>query len=182
MAKRAKNVNVNLRFNILTVIIYIIGIVLIVKLFNLQIVHGAEYREQSNTRLTRETTLEAARGAILDKTGTPLVTSSMQFSLEMYKTKVDTDTLNQDILNMINVLEKYSISYADYFPISINPFEFKISNETLVKWKDSNNLDEDITAEEAFYKFRDKYKIKNTDNIEEIRKIIAIRYEIAQKG
>lgn len=182
MAKRAKNVNVNLRFNILTVIIYIIGIVLIVKLFNLQIVHGAEYREQSNTRLTRETTLEAARGAILDKTGTPLVTSSMQFSLEMYKTKVDTDTLNQDILNMINVLEKYSISYADSFPISINPFEFKISNETLVKWKDSNNLDEDITAEEAFYKFRDKYKIKNTDNIEEIRKIIAIRYEIAQKG
>lgn len=182
MAKKAKNVNVNLRFNILTVIIYIIGIVLIVKLFNLQIVHGAEYREQSNTRLTRETTLEAARGAILDKTGTPLVTSSMQFSLEMYKTKVDTDTLNQDILNMINVLEKYSISYADSFPISINPFEFKISNETLVKWKDSNNLDEDITAEEAFYKFRDKYKIKNTDNIEEIRKIIAIRYEIAQKG
>ena len=89
LTKRAKNVNVNLRFNILTVIIYIIGIVLIVKLFNLQIVHGAEYREQSNTRLTRETTLEAARGAILDKTGAPLVTSSMEFSLEMYKTKVD---------------------------------------------------------------------------------------------
>ena len=182
MAKRVKNVNVNLRFNILTVIIYLIGIILIVKLFNLQIVHGAEYREQSNTRLTRETTLEAARGAILDKTGIPLVTSSMQFSLEMYKTKVDTDTLNQDILNMVNVLEKYSISYANSFPISINPFEFKISNEALVKWKNSNKLDEDITAEEAFYKFRDKYKIKNTDNIEDIRKIIAIRYEIAQKG
>lgn len=182
MAKIAKKANVNLRFNILTVIIYIIGIVLIVKLFNLQIVHGAEYREQSNTRLTRETTLEAARGAILDKTGTPLVTSNMQFSLEIYKTKVDTDTLNQDILNMINVLEKYSISYVDSFPISINPFEFKISNETLIKWKNSNNLKEDITAEEAFYKFKDKYKITNTDNIEEIRKIISIRYEIAQKG
>ena len=43
----------------MTVLIYIIGIVLIAKLFSLQIVHGAEYREQSNTRLTRESILEA---------------------------------------------------------------------------------------------------------------------------
>ena len=63
-----KKTNLNLRFNILTVVVYIIGIILIVKLFSLQIVHGAEYREQSNTRLTRESVLEASRGAILDKT------------------------------------------------------------------------------------------------------------------
>ena len=96
----AKKANINLRFNILTVLIYIFGIVLIVKLFSLQIVHGAEYREQSNTRLTRESTLEAARGSILDKTGTTLVTSKMDFSLEMYKSKVDTQSLNTAILNM----------------------------------------------------------------------------------
>lgn len=155
---------------------------MIVKLFSLQIIHGVEYREQSNTRLTRESVLEASRGAILDKTGTSLVTSKMEFSLEMYKSKVDNDTLNQDILNMIEVLEKYEISYVDSFPINIDPFEFKISDETLQKWKKSNNLNENITAEEAFYKFKDKYKIKNTNDVQEIRKIIAIRYELAQKG
>ena len=109
MARNRKVANVNLRYNILTVIIYIVGIILIVKLFSLQIIHGAEYREQSNTRLTRESVLEASRGAILDKTGTSLVTSKMEFSLEMYKSKVDNDTLNQDILNMIEVLEKYEL-------------------------------------------------------------------------
>ena len=119
-----KKANVNLRFNVLTVLVYIIGIVLIAQLFNLQIVHGAEYREESNTRLTRESTIEAARGSILDKTGTPLVSTTAHFSLEMYKTKVDDNTLNQDILNMISVLEKYQISYSDTFPISINPFFF----------------------------------------------------------
>ncbi len=46
----------------MTIFTYIIGIVLIVQLFNLQIIHGAEYREQSNTRLTRESTLKADRG------------------------------------------------------------------------------------------------------------------------
>lgn len=182
MTSNNKKLNLNLRFNILTVLIYIIGAILIVKLFTLQIVHGAEYREQSNTRLTRESVLEASRGAILDKTGATLVTSNMQFSLEMYKSKVDVDTLNTDILNMINVLEKYEISYVDSFPINIDPFEFRIGDETLTKWKKSNNLNENITAEEAFNKFKTKYKIQNTNDINEIRKIIAIRYELAQKG
>lgn len=182
MAKNTKKINTNLRFNVLTVSIYIIGVILIVKLFSLQIVHGAEYREQSNTRLTRESTLEASRGAILDKTGAALVTSTMEFSLEMYKSKVDTDTLNTDILNMVQVLEKYNVSYVDSFPITIDPFEFTISGETLQKWKKSNNLNEKITAEEAFYKFRNKYGIQNTEDITEIRKIIAIRYELSQKG
>ncbi len=177
-----KKVNINLRFNIITVLIYIIGIVLIVQLFNLQIVHGAEYREQSNTRLTRESTLEASRGAILDKTGTPLVTSKMEFSLEMYKSKVDTNDLNIAILNMIKVLEKYQCSYSDTFPITLDPFNFTIADETLAKWKKDNNLEEGISAEQAFYKFQEKYKIQNTNNIQEIRKIIVIRYLISQKG
>ena len=178
----AKKINTNLRFNVLTVGIYIIGAILIVKLFSLQIVHGAEYREQSNTRLTRESTLEASRGAILDKTGASLVTSTMKFSLEMYKSKVDTDTLNTDILNMVQVLEKYNVSYVDSFPVKIDPFEFTISDETLQKWKKSNGLSENATAEEVFYKFKNKYGIKNIEDITEIRKIIAIRYELSQKG
>lgn len=182
VSRRAKKkANLNLRFNILTVLIYIIGIILIAKLFSLQIIHGAEYREQSNTRLTRESTLEASRGAILDRTGAELVTSNMTFSLEMYKSKVDTDTLNAAILNMIQVLEKYECSYSDSFPIRIEPFEFTISDEALANWKKTNNLDENISAEQAFYRFKDKYDIKNA-NIQEVRKIIVIRYLISQKG
>ena len=176
-----KKANVNLRFNIITVIIYIVGIILIARLFNLQIVHGAEYREESNTRLTRESTIEAARGSILDRTGQELVTSDAEFSLEMYKTKVDDQTLNQDILNMVQVLEKYECSYSNNFPINIEPFEFTIEGEELSEWKEDYDIDENMTAEQAFYEFKDKYEIQNTD-IQEVRKIIAIRYLISQKG
>lgn len=176
-----KRANINLRFNIITVLIYIVGIILIAKLFSLQIVHGAEYREESNTRLTRESIIEAARGSILDRTGQELVTSGMEFSLEMYKSKVDNQTLNQDILNMVQVLEKYNCSYLDIFPISIDPFTFTISGDKLAQWKDDNKFDEHITAEQAFYEFKDKYEISNTD-LNEVRKIICIRYLISQKG
>ena len=179
--KEKKIVNVKLRFNVVTVLTYLVGIILIVQLFNLQIVHGAEYKEQSNTRLTRESTLEASRGAILDKTGNILVSSNAKFGLELYKSKIDTKTLNDSILNIVIVLEKYGASYVDDFPININPFQFEISGEILSKWKETNEFDENISAEEAFYKFKDKYKIENND-ISEIRKIIAIRYAITQNG
>ena len=57
LAKIINKKNINFRYNVATVFTYVIGIILIVQLFNLQIVHGTEYREESNTRLTRESTL-----------------------------------------------------------------------------------------------------------------------------
>ena len=145
MNRVAKKANINLRFNIITVLVYLVGIILIARLFNLQIVHGAEYREQSNTRLTRESTIEAARGAILDRTGQELVTSDAEFSLEMYKTKVDDQTLNQDILNMVQVLEKFGCSYSNNFPINVEPFEFTISGDDLTNWKEDYDIDENAS-------------------------------------
>ena len=91
------------------------------QLFNLQIVHGSEYREQSNTRLTRESTIKADRGSILDKSGNTIVGNTMGFSVDLYKTKIDDKTLNQTILNVINTLEQNGDSYVDNFIININP-------------------------------------------------------------
>lgn len=173
--------SINLRFNVLTVLVYIIGIILLIQLFNLQIVKGATYREQSNTRLSRESALKAARGQILDKTGNTLVSSDMVFDLELYKTKSDTDSLNNALLNIITVLEKYQIKYPDSFPIDINSMQFTIEGDNLAKWLKDNDLQEGTTAEQAFYAFKDKYKITE-ENISNVRKIIALRYEIAQKG
>ena len=181
MSRRINKKGINFRYNLMTVLTYGIGVILIVQLFNLQIVHGSEYRQQSNTRLTRESVIEAARGDILDRSGNILVTSSQKFNLELYKSKIDNDTLNDSILKIINVLEKYEVSYTDSFPISINPFKFTISDDSLNKWKKSNNIDENATAEDAFYVFKNKYKINN-ENIAEIRKIIAIRYAISVEG
>ncbi len=181
MGKGFNKNRIKFRYNLMTIFTYVIGIILIIQLFNLQIVHGAEYREQSNTRLTRETTLEAARGSILDRTGNVLASSDMKFALELYKTKIDDETLNNSILGIIQVLEKYGVSYDDSFPININPFTYTIEGETLANWKEDFDLDENISAEEAFYKFKDKYSISNED-INEVRKIISIRYQITTQG
>ena len=177
-----KGKNDRIRYNIITILVYIIGIVLLVQLFNLQIVHGAEYRETSNIKLTRESVLKADRGNIKDSSGTTLATVDAQYSIVLYKTKVSNETLNNTILNLLNILSTNGDSYVDNFLIDVNPYRFKLEEEeSQRKWKKANNIDENASAEEAFNYFKKKYEI-TTDNVEDARKTLAIRYEISYKG
>ena len=172
----------NLRFNILTAIVLVIGFILICQLANLQLVHGDEYRILSNSRLTRETIITADRGEILDAKGVKLVTTSTGFTLNLYRTTNDNEQLNNNILNIINVLESNGDKNIDNLILTVEPFGFSTdSEESIKRWKKNNNLKEEYTAEECFYALKDKYQIKNED-INEVRKIMAIRYEITQKG
>lgn len=174
--------NDRIRYNFVTILVYIIGIILLMQLFNLQIIHGAEYRETSNTRLTRESVLEADRGNISDSSGTVLAGVKSQYSVVLYKTSVNTETLNNTILSLINILTTNGDTYEDEFMININPFSFKLEEESSQKaWKKANNINENFSAEEVFNYYKNKYEIK-TDNIEDARKIIAIRYLISYKG
>ena len=148
----------------------------------MQIINGKEYRETSNTKLSRESKIEASRGSILDRSGNTLVSTDMSFSLEMYKTKVDDEQLNNSILLMVSILENNGDSYVDNFPISIEPFEYHFnSDEELNQWKKKYNIPETASSEEAFYLMRDKYNI-STDDIKDIRKILAVRYAITTIG
>ena len=148
----------------------------------LQVIHGEEYRQTSNNRLTRESTQEAARGSIVDRSGNTIAGTNMGFSLEFYKTKIDNKTLNDTILSIISVLNSNGDGYIDTFPIKIAPFEFSFSNEEAEKsWKKTNKLSQNMTAEECFNYFKDKYEITN-DNLQDIRTIIGIRYRITGEG
>jgi len=175
-----KNDNNKIRYNIVTIFIYIVGIILILQLFNLQIVHGQEYRETSNTRLTRESVLKAARGNILDSTGNKLVTSETSFSLELYKTKIEDSVLNNTILKTINILKSNKDEYIDNLPIAVNPVRYTLPEENLKSWKLSLEIDENANAQEAFDSLKKKYNITNND--EEAIKIMAVRYEITRTG
>ena len=173
--------NFNLRYNLLTVFVYLIGAILLIQLFRLQIVNGAEYRQTSNTRLTRESTIEAARGNIDDRNGTILATTKTGYSVELYKTKNSNEELNSTILKIVNLLEKNKDTYVNNFPINMN-LEFTYNaKEKINNWKKKYNILENTTAEDCVKIFKEKYEITNED-ITEVLKIIAIRYEITTKG
>lgn len=169
-----------LRFNIVIAFVYIIGIILLIRLFDLQIVNGASYRERSNTRLTRESELKAARGNILDSSGNKLVSTTIEYNVEIYKTKIDNETLNNSLLEFAKTLEVNGDSYVDNFPIKINPLTFK-EGVNFENWKKANKIDENANVEECFNFFVKRYKVTN-ENLEDARKIITLRYAIEQNG
>lgn len=170
-----------IRFNLVTTIIYLIGIILLIQLFNLQIVHGEEYRATSNTRLTRESTLRAARGSIKDRTGVELVTNETGFGLEIYRTKADEQSLNAAIEKAVKILEANGDKFIDNFPLEVKPYKFINSEKNQKSWKKENGIDENNTAEQVFEHFKNKYKVTQS-NVKTARKIIAVRYEISRNG
>ncbi len=169
-----------IRYNLTTTLVYIIGIVLLVRLFDLQIVHGQEYREESNTRLTRETPLKAARGNVLASGGEKLVSTTIQYNVEIYKTKIDSESLNSCLLLFAQTLEANGDSYIDEFPIKVNPYAFKDGTDS-DKWKKSNKIDSNMSEEDIFNKYKSKYKVTE-ENLENARKIITLRYAIESEG
>ena len=162
---------------ILIVFVCIIGIVFIIQLFNLQIVNGENYREQSERRLVREAVTYAPRGEIYDRYGKILATSVNGYSVQIYKTKIDTNTLNEVLLEVVRILEKNGDEYNNQIPIDIETGEFVESKSKINRFIKDNNLDENVTATDVLEYLKKKYKLEK-DDMKDILKISALRYEI----
>ena len=173
--------NNSIRINILIGIVVLVGVVFIGELFDMQIVNGAEYREQSENRLVREVKITAPRGDIYDRYGKVIATSQTSYSVNLYYTKIAKTELNKGLLRLINILEKNGDTYNNNFPIDFETMTFKKSEEAAKAWKKANKIDENATVQDVIDFYIEKYEIENED-ITEIEKIMVMRYEIASKG
>ena len=171
----------NTRFYIIIIFICIVGLIFITKLYDLQIVNGQSYLEQSEKRLVREVSVEAPRGEIYDRYGKLLVTNKIGFDVCIYYTKIEKEELNEILLKVANILEKNGDEYYNNFPVDFENMTFTKSENSIKTWKKSNGLDVELTVEEVIEFYKNKYEIKNVE-ITEIAKIIPMRYEISSKG
>ena len=108
-------------------------------------------------------TLIAARGNILDASGNKLTSTTDVHNVEIYKTKIETEALNNSLLLLAQTLESNGDKYKDTFPITVEPFQFKQIN--VESWKKQNNLDPNFDAEQTFDYYKKKYKIQ-TENVQ----------------
>jgi len=166
---------------ILIILVSLVSVILLGQLFNLQIVNGESYREQSEKRLARETESYAPRGNIYDRYGKLLVTNETVYVLQLYRTKIEANELNEVLLKVANILEKNGDSYYNDIPIDFEKMEFTKSEESMNRWKKNNKMEEDFTIEQVIQFFKEKYDIQQ-ESIEEVGKIIAMRYEISSNG
>lgn len=84
-------------------------------------------------------------------------------------------------MKVADILEKNGDTFYDNFPIDFETMEFTKGENSIKSWKKSNKIDEDATVEDVINHYVEKYDI-TSQNIDNIGKIIAMRYEISSNG
>lgn len=167
------------RILILYIIVGLISVVFIVQLFNLQILNGKEYREQSEKRMLRTETVVASRGEITDRNGIVLASSKLSFDVDLYRVRVTTQEQNEALAKLINILVSNGDEIYSSFPINEELNDFSFENEDAEKkWKEEMEIDENFSFEQTISYYIDKYDLSeySHDRNTQIR-MIQIKYE-----
>lgn len=181
------------RYVILALVFTLFTGMIILRLFELQVVKGEDFDQQSQRRLLRETSIPAARGKIVDRYGIPLAVNRSGYTVKIYKSDMKREERHEMLLQLAMVFDRNNESYgkklAEY--LTFNPIGYgtKIdeADETKArnKWiKDTVVLKEAHIAEltspqKIFEYFRTtKFKIDQKYTDEQAYKIMSIEYDL----
>lgn len=188
--------NSKVRFAIIKIVIVIMLIAIAYKLFDLQVMKGAQYEEVSANRLMTNIVEKAPRGEILDRYGTAMVSNKVGYSVVMQKTGMSDNELNEMIRKLVGLLEQHGTDYYDSLPISnYAPYDFVFEDadedgSVEYEWNEwfKNNkytgkkLAQNMSADAVMGAYKEIYGVSEEYSPEEQRKIIGIRYEADTRG
>lgn len=181
------------RIAALIVIMLVLLSVYAYELYQLQIIEGEKYYNQSNEITTEERPITAARGNILDRYGRVLVSNTEVYNLTIDTTKLfANENPNETILGLVNMVEGYGDKYTDDLPITRDPpFEYDENmteiQRTMLKAYIKDKADdlkelavdpENPTAVELMSYMRTRYEIDNSYSAQDMRIIAGVRYSI----
>lgn len=187
-----------LRSRLLPLIIFSVVLfgILIYKLFNLQIIHGDEYKVNYAQKSEKTLVLNSTRGNIYDVNGELLAYNKLAYSviIEDSSTAIKNTQLNQIIVEMYDIIQENGDSYTIDYPIRLNKygkFEFTKSGNNLLRYlRDiyghkyiSQLTDEERNATAAdvidVLKSKSYYNISDEYSDEEVLEIIYVRSNLA---
>ena len=157
----------------------------ILGLYNLQIVHGSDYYDQSVNTLVSTQTVQASRGSILDRKGRVLVSNRAGYNISLDRERlVAGGDPNGDILRLVAIADRLGHSYSDTLPISAaEPFTFDAAMSDTQRTRLDNylahfGLSPDTDAPELMSWLRDHYSMDPGYSSASARTAAGIRYEL----
>lgn len=174
--------------------IFILFVLLIGRLFFLQIVEGEKHLQDLKTTVMRKLTIPASRGNIYDRYGRPLAINQVAFSVKIDDSvTADVEDTNQMLNSLVNYLEQIGEPLTDTLPITKSrPYSFTFQDDASQnaaakekEWKLSVGLKKkelDMTAEEVITYFTAKFEIPANTSEEMKRKIISLGTQISSKN
>ena len=147
MDKRLKKFIGRIRISrpaVLAIIFVLMSSVLIHRLYDLQIVNGAAYRDNFRLMTTKKRTLKASRGNILDRNGELLASNKLSYSVTLedngsYATnRSKALALNGEAYRISKILESHGDSLSNDFHIVLDEsgeYAFNVSGRSLDRFK-----------------------------------------------
>jgi len=146
------------RLDITRAVTVLFFLVIAFRLADLQIVKGEYYWQKSETIRTRNISVTAPRGPLVDRYGRLIAGNKQSYSVNIMKTDVPQETLNNIAISVINMIEQNGDTYRDEIPILVNPVRFTFQEDEL-NWKKKYEISDNATTREAFLKLRSDYGI-----------------------
>jgi len=173
------------RVSVLILMLAMILAVYATALYELQIINGDAYYDESLNSVVTTSSVTAARGLILDRYGNVLVSNRTSYNVTVDHTLLtNTGDPNAVLLRLTEVCKSRGIAYTDTLPISsAAPYSF-IENMTetqtyrLEYYIEFFEFDPRPSADELMEFFRDHYDIAETYSDTEARLIAGLRYEL----
>ena len=162
---------------VLSVILALVIAVYGVRIFSIQVLNREKYNSSVSGITIQTTEIRAPRGEILDRDGRKIAVNRDGYDIVFNYAYVNRSTLNELIVQLIDLCEAAGDEYVDNLPLSKTaPYGFSddTAQAKIVKFL---GLAGYATAEDCFARFVEKYKLEQYDT-ETQRKIMGIRYSM----
>ena len=175
------------RSRILLLIFVIIAGLLAYRLYDVQIIQTGGNTDNTTTFVTL-TRVKAARGDILDRNGTVLVSNRSSYDMMLnHYVVLNADGTNQHLYNLVKLCQERGFEYTENFPISKQrPFTYLLEEASTTAQRNFQaylayvgDLDSDITAPLLIQRLRNVYEFPEEWTDEEARLVIGLRYEMS---
>lgn len=157
----------------------------VLKLFDLQIVHGQYYRDLADSTATRTISVEAARGEILDRNGKELAVNRMCRSIIFDRNYMTKGTENETILRLTRLLTGTGEEWIDNLPIYLDTsgtYQFEENaDKEIESLKNYLRVGVSTSAEDCMYHLIEKFECTELSR-EDALTVVSVRYEMDKRG
>ena len=172
-------------------------------LYNLQVVNGAKFLEQSTRKIANTEAVQAARGEILDRYGRVLVTNRASYQVSLNTALMGTVAeRNETILELLRLCREQDMTWADSLPVTDTPpFQYTVDSpfETVSTAEDGTEtrsatslarlctklrlkLPDSPTAQELVDALRTYFEVEETVDEAEGRSLVGVLYEVTLRS
>lgn len=165
----------------------VLFLIVLVRLYSLQIVQGEEISENFTSSITQTLTIPASRGKIYDRYGKVLADNEVAFSVKIDSSaKMQLTDRTLVVETVYKNLRQLGHNVEDSLPLSQgSPLSFTLEGEELKKWKEDIGLNKkqmDLSADEVYKYLIEKHEIDESISDTDKRKMISLCEDISDKN